>query len=122
MQSTCFRHHYKVKTLTNQAIRVLSRATLDIEPPVGSDVHGAILDVLQELRTDRVNAKLLERVVDNAEFLLAVDVVRTYDPPSLSLAGLSRKPWALPLCRLGASCPSVDHWIELDVGVDRSEP
>ncbi len=86
MQSTSFRHHYEVKTLTDQAVRVLSRATLDIEPPVGGDVHGAILDVLQELRTDRVDPKFLERVVDDSEFLLAVDVVWTDDPPSLSLA------------------------------------
>jgi len=51
-------------------------------------VHVPVLIVVQELGASRVHTQLLQRVVDDAEFFLAVIVVGAYDPPSLRVTEL----------------------------------
>jgi hypothetical protein len=62
---------------------VLSRSALKVETPVGDDVHATVFHVPKKLGRDGVNTQCLERVVDYAKLLLAVQVVGTNDPASL---------------------------------------
>src|SRR5688500_2207459 len=78
--STCLDHQHPVQALTHQFLGVSSRFPHHLGTPGGDDVQRTRVGVLDELDSVLVDTHSTHVVVDDAEFFLGINVLRTDYP------------------------------------------